>query len=775
MDLDALRRTAELLAPQVDPATIAVDQEQTLEEEFDDLGQGWAMQDVETEAESATEDAGEPIEGEVVADQLQVDDEQLAAILAREIERAKSDTESDAQNRSTALDYYFGRQPAQTAPKRSGVVSKDVADMVEAMLAQVLQAFSGHALANFPPANEEDEKQAEEESQYLNWVFSDDCDGQYLLYCSLKDAMIQATGIGKVYWDERTRITFDEYHNLTPMEISQALQPRHEGEQVEVIGYEEGEPQPMPVDPAQVQMMQMQGVPPPPPQQMPTINVRIRRRWSESKPVLASVDPNDFLYTPTHDSLFLEDIPFCADRQILTESTLLDMGFDEETVRALDTYYGDSESDKAATSKLGEATNFPSPEHRSTRPIEVYECYYLIDRDGDGFAERIKAFYSGGKVLRAEEHDVVPYALACPFPLPHRVVGESVFDKIKSVQDTKTALLRIAIDNALVNTFGRYEAEERMVNLNDLLHPVPGGVVRSKRIGSVAALAMANIGDAPMNLMSYMDKVRSEGAGPALDMQRENLPVNVQTAHGTERVMSAMEQLVSRIAQSFADTFVSEIFRLLHQLLMKHGKGELTARMPNGQYLVTNPRNWRERERVTITIGKTMAEKARAAMALTATIQYQTSLMQNGGNGILVDLSKVHNALIDWGRASNLITPEQYWIDPSSPESMQAQQAQAQAAQQQAAQQQQQMQMLLQLQLQMQQIQEESKRLKAQLDYQSSLAKVASDGMQNAQNNAVKLTDMELKYAQQADAEYAQNVRTMAQSQQRPTNTARPR
>jgi len=291
----------------------------------------------------------------------------------------------------------------------------------------------------------------------------------------------------------------------------------------------------------------------------------------------------------------------------------------------------------------------------------------------------------------------------------------------------------------------------------------------------VAALAMANIGDAPMNLMSYMDKVRSEGAGPALDMQRENLPVNVQTAHGTERVMSAMEQLVSRIAQSFADTFVSEIFRLLHQLLMKHGKGELTARMPNGQYLVTNPRNWRERERVTITIGKTMAEKARAAMALTATIQYQTSLMQNGGNGILVDLSKVHNALIDWGRASNLITPEQYWIDPSSPESMQAQQAQAQAAQQQAAQQQQQMQMLLQLQLQMQQIQEESKRLKAQLDYQSSLAKVASDGMQNAQNNAVKLTDMELKYAQQADAEYAQNVRTMAQSQQRPTNTARPR
>jgi hypothetical protein len=189
--------------------------------------------------------------------------------------------------------------------------------------------------------------------------------------------------------------------------------------------------------------------------------------------------------------------------------------------------------------------------------------------------------------------------------------------------------------------------------------------------------------------------------------------------------------------------------------------------MPNGQYLVTNPRNWKERERVTITIGKTMAEKARAAMALTQTIQYQTMLMQQGGDGVLVDLSKVHNALVDWGRASNLLTPEQYWTDPASPQSLQAQQQKAQAAQQAQAQQQQQMQMLIQIQMQMQQMQEDSKRMKAQLDYQAALANVAASGLQKAQDNAVKLTDMELKYAAQADAEYAQNLRTVAQSQAR--------
>lgn len=764
MDIDALRRAAEMMTTPVVPAeTVAVDRELTLEEEFDDL-----MLPVGDEPMGEYQSPGvmpEALEGEVeeAEPQMAVSDDELSAIIKREIEQAESNLEDAKNNRETALDYYFGRLPAQPAKGRSQVVSKDVSDMTEAILAQVLQAFQGHDIAHFPPANEQDEQQAEEESDYLNWVFTDDCDGQYLLYCALKDALITSVGIGKVYWEARTRITFDEYRNLTPMELQQAMQPRHEGEQIEVIGYEMGEPQQIQPDPQAMMLAQQTGQPPQP-QTVPTISIRLRRRWNRERPVLSAVDPNNFLYDTTHDSLYFEDIRFCAERSIQTESDLLDMGFDPEVVRSLGTYSGGTE-ESAAGSKFGTSPNYETEEHRSTRPIEVYECYYLIDRDGDGYAERLKIFWSDDNMLSAEECDAVPYALACPFPLPHQVVGESVFDKIRQVQDTKTALLRIAIDNAMVNTFGRYEVEERMVNLNDLLKPVPGGAVRSKRIGSVAALAMANVGDAPMNLMTYMDKVRSEGAGPALDMQRENLPVNVSTAHGTERVMSAMEQLVSRISESFADTFVSEIFKLLHQLLMKHGKGELTARMPNGRYLVTNPRNWRERERVTITIGKTQAEKQRMAMALQQTIQYQMQMLQSGGSGIMVDLGKVHNALIDIGRAWNMNTPEQYWIDPASPQAQQAAQANQQAAAQQAQQQQAQMQMLLQMQMQLQQMQEDSKRMKAQLDSQAKLADIAASGVQNAENNAVKLTDMELKYATQADQEFSQNVRTVAQSQ----------
>jgi hypothetical protein len=341
-----------------------------------------------------------------------------------------------------------------------------------------------------------------------------------------------------------------------------------------------------------------------------------------------------------------------------------------------------------------------------------------------------------------------------------------MYSKLRDVQDVKTAMLRLSIDNATANTFGRYEVEERMIAMADMRVAKPSGIVRSKKIGSIAAIPIADIGDIPTRVMGYMDKARQESGGPALDMQSENIPVNTQTAHGTERVMTSLEQLSSRIAGNFADTFVSEVYRMLHALVLKHGKGELTAKMPNGQFIITDPRNWQERERVTITIGKTVSERMRQAAALTQVLDYQMQAIQNGGDGVLVDLGKLHNALIDHGRASGLQNPEQYWIDPNTPEAQQKmeekRQQQLQAQQQQA----QQMQMLLQLQQQLQQMQEETKRLKAQLDHQRDVAKQGSELLMHAEDNALKLTELEITQKQQADAEYQANLTAMAGGQQ---------
>jgi hypothetical protein len=58
-------------------------------------------------------------------------------------------------------------------------------------------------------------------------------------------------------------------------------------------------------------------------------------------------------------------------------------------------------------------------------------------------------------------------------------------------------------------------------------------------------------------------------------------------------------------------------------------------------------------------------------------------MMAQGGTGIIVDMPRLYNAMGDWIRTANLGSPDQYLVDPKSPEAQQAAQAQSQAQQQQ--------------------------------------------------------------------------------------------
>jgi ABC-type arginine transport system ATPase subunit len=73
----------------------------------------------------------------------------------------------------------------------------------------------------------------------------------------------------------------------------------------------------------------------------------------------------------------------------------------------------------------------------------------------------------------------------------------------------------------------------------------------------------------------------------------------------------------------------------------------------------------------------------RKLAATDAVINYSLQAMQAGANGIMVDWNTIYNAMKDRARYAGMDFPEQYWIDPSSPEAQQAMQQQQQAQQQQ--------------------------------------------------------------------------------------------
>src|SRR5687767_3161057 len=122
-------------------------------------------------------------------------DELLAIISSHERTAIGSDTGELASDRSEALDRYFGEPYGDEIEGRSQVVSKDLADAVDWIMPNVIRVFlSSNDFLRFDPSGPDDEKQAEQESDYTNHVIMKENDSFTLLHDWFKDALILKNG-----------------------------------------------------------------------------------------------------------------------------------------------------------------------------------------------------------------------------------------------------------------------------------------------------------------------------------------------------------------------------------------------------------------------------------------------------------------------------------------------------------------------------------------------------------------------------------------------------
>jgi len=128
------------------------------------------------------------------------------------LKAAKSDALSAAESsklserRGKAMDYYQGDMAADmpAAADRSHAVSTDVADVVEGLMPSMMEVFvGGDRVAEFAPVGREDEKAAQQETDYINHVFMEKNNGFIILYTFVKDALLSKNAITKVYWEEK--------------------------------------------------------------------------------------------------------------------------------------------------------------------------------------------------------------------------------------------------------------------------------------------------------------------------------------------------------------------------------------------------------------------------------------------------------------------------------------------------------------------------------------------------------------------------------------------
>jgi len=327
------------------------------------------------------------------------------------------------QQRTDAMDRYYGKKYGNEQEGRSQIVTRDVADVIEWIMPSLMKIFTGgDKIVKFEPQGPEDVEMAEQATDYTNYVIMKQNPGFSIIYSWFKDALLQKNGIVKHYWDDTTEITREEYKNLTEEEFTSFLID----DDVEIIEHTaNGE-----LTEEEVMMGNM-------PQ--PILHDVVIKRTNESGQVrIEPVPPEEFLINKYAKGI--EDARFVGHRVKRTKSDLIAQGYPKSKIeRAFSAEESEYKSERLARFDFdGDATYGGDVDEG----IWVTECYIKVDFDNDGIDELRKITKVGDELLDNEAVDSVPFSSLTPVPMPHKFYGLSIYDLISDLQLIKTTLMR---------------------------------------------------------------------------------------------------------------------------------------------------------------------------------------------------------------------------------------------------------------------------------------------------------------------------------------------
>ncbi|MHA1127818.1 MAG: portal protein, partial [Alphaproteobacteria bacterium] len=277
-----------------------------------------------------------------------------------------------------------------------------------------------------------------------------------------------------------------------------------------------------------------------------------------------------------------------------------------------------------------------------------------------------------------EEIEEIPFVSSSTIIMPHKFQGLSIYDRLKMIQDQKTALWRNILDNLYLQNNREKEVVEGQVNIDDLLISRPGGIKRVKAPGMIRELQVQPIGPEGPLMMEYLDKVRTGRVGVSPDTMGSSLPVGGDTAHGVERMMSAKEELTALMIRTVAETGVKAAYILIRDLLIRHQDSQQQFKF-RGTWAQVDPSSWGPRSRMTANVGTGTGDDMRKQGAIQQVIGYQAQLAEM--QSPLVDHMQGFNALDTFCETAGLQGAEDYFLDPRSDSGKQAIQEQEQSQQ----------------------------------------------------------------------------------------------
>lgn len=579
------------------------------------------------------------------------DDAILAKVDAFESSSYGVNDSSLTNDRAEAFRFYNGEKFGNEIEGRSQVVSRDVLDVIESALPQLLKVFvSGDETVRFIPRSQEDEDAAEQETMAVNYYTMEKNDGFCIFYQWFKDSLLSKNGYVKVWWEEEDETEAESYQGLTDEQLALLLQD----ERIEVV---EHSSYPDPIDQqmkeqaieqlmAQGQQEQIQQLMMQPPKSCHDVKIEITETKGCIK--IDNVAPEDMLVSVDTKTVSLRDANFVQHRVLMSASEIEEQGWEvpESAEQGNESWL----MEEAISRNLYNERE----ENKGIDQYLVKDTYIRLD------GELTRVVIIGNEIVEQEEAEIIPFACITPMIMPHRHIGMSYADLTKDIQIIKSTLLRGQLDAMYLANSPRWAVSDR-VNLDDMLTSRPGGVVRVQG-EPASALFPLQSPPAPatgFSLIEYLD--RAKGTRTGISEQMAGIDANAlnKTAMQANILQNNAQERISLVARTFANTGVKELFLLVHRLVRKYNTRPDIIRIAN-KWVTVDPREWKERKDMSVSVGLGTGNKDQQLAHLMTILQAQKEAIQIG----VATPQNIYNALRKLTQNAGFKEPEEFWTDP---------------------------------------------------------------------------------------------------------------
>lgn len=541
---------------------------------------------------------------------MMIDDPELLQFLQIEEARA-TDTELNDQ-RATALSMYRGDLFGDEVEGRSKLRTRDVAEAVDYMAVSILRTLvSSDKIVEFEPGEEsppaellaavppeqhaaaieqwadQQSELAQQATERVHASFMLEQDGYSILHDGIKAGLIEKSGVWKSWVERKFRIVPARL-NAAQVESDPSVVDAEIVDGLYDVDEATGEPL------AVYDALVKQPLPP--------------------RFVDAAIPNEEFFVSP--DARSLEAAAYLGNISRVSLYDLVEMGYSEEDVANL--WGNDAQAQQLSDARDAQRGGRDNDDNRRdlARVVTLREeyCRWWVGRR----FTLVRVHRVGPSILSVEPVEEHPYTLWCPFPMPHRLIGQSLADKTMDIQVVRSHLLRQAMDGIYIANAPRTIVDMSQaddVTIDDLLDVAPGGLIRSRGGASaVQPFVQPFTASTAFEAMEIMAGERESRTGITRLNQGLDADALNKTATGTALMQATGQQMEEYIARNAVNA-IGEMFqkkrRLMHAAMGAH------AFRIDGQTKAVDPRQWPEEMRLGVRAGLGTGSKEKRIQALT--------------------------------------------------------------------------------------------------------------------------------------------------------------